>query len=146
MFVFSITSRRSFDEMNEFYDFVQDALAEKRGEAPFSTSDSNTSGGKGKAPKRPPLLAVLVGNKSDKEEEREVPADEAIRFAQEKELGGYYEVSCLLGDGVDDAFIAAAREYVMGPSGTAEAQRKREKQRKKEGKGEEGKRKGCCVS
>lgn len=57
-----------------------------------------------------PVL-VLVGNKCDAERSREVPRDQATRFAR---LHGmlYYETSARTGAGVDAAFIRPATQLV----------------------------------
>jgi len=56
----------------------------------------------------PDIVLILVGNKSDLDEEREVTFLEASRFAQENELM-FLETSALTSDGVQEVFLKTAR-------------------------------------
>ncbi|KAI8975638.1 ras-related protein rab-4B [Mycotypha africana] len=56
----------------------------------------------------PELVIILVGNKSDKSDEREVSYLEASRFAQEHEIM-FLEASALSGDSVEEMFFKCAR-------------------------------------
>lgn len=60
---------------------------------------------------RPEISVVVVGNKSDKKNEREVALLEASRFAQEYDLF-FVEASALTGEGVDDAFYKCAQSVL----------------------------------
>ncbi|RUS15221.1 P-loop containing nucleoside triphosphate hydrolase protein [Endogone sp. FLAS-F59071] len=57
------------------------------------------------------LVAILVGNKVDKEEDREVAVLEASKFAQENEMM-FMEASALTGEGVEDIFLKCARSIL----------------------------------
>ncbi|ORE08298.1 ras-related protein rab-4B-like protein [Rhizopus microsporus var. microsporus] len=59
----------------------------------------------------PELVIILVGNKNDKADEREVSYLEASRFAQEHEMM-FLEASALSGDGVEDVFFKCARSIL----------------------------------
>ncbi|KAI9248620.1 ras-related protein rab-4B-like protein [Sporodiniella umbellata] len=59
----------------------------------------------------PELVIILVGNKNDKGDEREVSYLEASRFAQEHEMM-FLEASALTGDGVEDMFFKCARSIL----------------------------------
>ncbi|KAI8881415.1 ras-related protein rab-4B-like protein [Backusella circina FSU 941] len=59
----------------------------------------------------PEIVILLVGNKNDKGEEREVSYLEASRFAQEHEMM-FLEASALTGDGVEDMFFKCARSIL----------------------------------
>ncbi|KAI8971204.1 P-loop containing nucleoside triphosphate hydrolase protein [Pilobolus umbonatus] len=59
----------------------------------------------------PELVIILVGNKNDKTDEREVSYLEASRFAQEHEMM-FLEASALTGDGVEDMFFKCARSIL----------------------------------
>jgi len=56
---------------------------------------------------------VVVGNKADLKEQREVTHVEACRFAQENDLI-FLETSALSGEGVDEAFMQCARKILAG--------------------------------
>lgn len=56
----------------------------------------------------PHLIPVLIGNKVDREEEREVEYAEASRWAQENGLL-FVEVSSLTGENILTPFLLAAR-------------------------------------
>ncbi|CAG0913513.1 unnamed protein product [Notodromas monacha] len=56
----------------------------------------------------PNIVILLVGNKKDLEEEREIPFLEASRFAQENEIM-FLETSALTGDHVEEAFLKCSR-------------------------------------
>lgn len=56
----------------------------------------------------PDIVVVLVGNKTDLQEEREVTFMEASRFAQENEIM-FLETSALSGDNVEEVFMKNAR-------------------------------------
>ncbi|KAG8219783.1 P-loop containing nucleoside triphosphate hydrolase protein [Butyriboletus roseoflavus] len=60
----------------------------------------------------PHLVAVLVGNKSDREEDREVEWSEASRWAAENGVH-FLEASSLTGDNVEAPFLLAARSILL---------------------------------
>ncbi|TRM69978.1 ras family-domain-containing protein [Schizophyllum amplum] len=60
----------------------------------------------------PDLVVVLVGNKSDREEEREVEWSEASRWAAENSVH-FLEASSLTGDNVEAPFLLAARSILL---------------------------------
>ena len=55
---------------------------------------------------------LVVGNKTDLAEERQISSDEGMKFAK-KFLANYHETSVKLNDGVDDAFTAITKT-IMG--------------------------------
>ncbi|KAI8140640.1 ras-related protein rab-4B-like protein [Fennellomyces sp. T-0311] len=59
----------------------------------------------------PELVIILVGNKSDRADEREVSYLEASRFAQENEMM-FLEASALTGDAVEEMFFKCARSIL----------------------------------
>merc|ERR1712137_960587 len=59
----------------------------------------------------PDIVIVLVGNKVDKDDEREVQFLEASRFAQENDLM-FLETSALTGDGIQEAYLKCARSIL----------------------------------
>ncbi|KAE9408118.1 ras-domain-containing protein [Gymnopus androsaceus JB14] len=62
----------------------------------------------------PNLVAVLVGNKSDREEEREVEWAEASRWAAENDVH-FLEASSLTGDNVEAPFSAGCPSGILDP-------------------------------
>eukprot|EP01104_Vermistella_antarctica_P009918 TRINITY_DN2608_c0_g1_i1.p1 TRINITY_DN2608_c0_g1~~TRINITY_DN2608_c0_g1_i1.p1 ORF type:complete len:213 (+),score=50.54 TRINITY_DN2608_c0_g1_i1:187-825(+) len=83
LLVYDISSRDSYNEISSW---LSDARA-------LASAD---------------IVIVLVGNKSDLEEEREVTFLEASRFAQENDLM-FLETSALSGDGVEEVFLKCGR-------------------------------------
>jgi len=59
----------------------------------------------------PEIVVVLVGNKCDLQEDREVTFLEASRFSQENGLT-FLETSALTGEGVEEVFLRCARSIV----------------------------------
>nr|GAT60330.1 predicted protein [Mycena chlorophos] len=60
----------------------------------------------------PHLVVVLVGNKSDRDDEREVEWAEASRWAAENDVH-FLESSSLTGDNVEAPFLLAARSILL---------------------------------
>jgi len=60
----------------------------------------------------PHLVTVLVGNKSDREDEREVEWSEASRWAAENDIH-FLEASSLNGENVESPFLLAARSILL---------------------------------
>ncbi|KAA1471523.1 ras-domain-containing protein [Dentipellis sp. KUC8613] len=58
------------------------------------------------------LVAVLVGNKSDREDDREVEWAEASRWAAENDVH-FLEASSLTGENVETPFLLAARSILL---------------------------------
>ena len=55
---------------------------------------------------------ILVGNKKDLEEERQVDINESQEFAEKNEIKDFYETSALTGENVDKIFEESAKEIV----------------------------------
>ncbi|EJF66754.1 ras-domain-containing protein [Dichomitus squalens] len=85
--VYDITSRASFSKLSRW---LEDA----------------------RALGSPHLVTVLVGNKSDREEEREVEWAEASRWAAEHDVH-FLEASSLSGDNVEAPFLLCARSILL---------------------------------
>ncbi|TDL28642.1 ras-domain-containing protein [Rickenella mellea] len=65
-----------------------------------------------KALASPHLVTVLVGNKSDREDDREVEWSEASRWAHENDIH-FIETSSLTGDNVESPFLLAVRAILL---------------------------------
>jgi len=87
LLVYDITSRQSFTNLSRW-------LADARALA------------------SPQLVTVLVGCKSDREDDREVEWAEASRWAAENDLH-FMETSSLSGDNVEAPFLLAARSILL---------------------------------
>lgn len=59
------------------------------------------------------VAIVVVGNKADLKDQREVTHVEACRFAQENDLI-FLETSALSGEGIDESFMQCARKILAG--------------------------------
>uniref|UniRef100_A0A914WFJ2 Small monomeric GTPase n=1 Tax=Plectus sambesii TaxID=2011161 RepID=A0A914WFJ2_9BILA len=71
----------------------------------------------------PHIAVILVGNKKDLENDRQVPFLEASRFAQENDLT-FIESSALTGENVEEAFLKCARTILCKlESGEIDAER-----------------------
>lgn len=89
MIVFDMTNRTSFDNLRMWRDFfIEDGWVKDPENFPF----------------------VIVGNKSDEEEKREVSREEAENWCQEMGNYSYFETSAKLDEGVDEAFTEVARQ------------------------------------
>jgi len=71
----------------------------------------------------PQLVVVLVGNKSDREEDREVEWAEASKWAAENDVH-FLETSSLTGENVEAPFLLAARAILLAiESGTLDPEK-----------------------
>ncbi|KAF5313042.1 hypothetical protein D9619_003556 [Psilocybe cf. subviscida] len=71
----------------------------------------------------PHLVVVLVGNKSDREDDREVEWSEASRWAAENDVH-FLEASSLTGENVEAPFLLAARAILLAiESGTLDPEK-----------------------
>ena len=86
MLTFDLTNRKTFEKLNSFL------------EETMSNASSN-------------LVIMLVGNKSDLKDKREVTRDEANEFAERMNML-YIEVSAKTGENVQNAFNQLSEEIV----------------------------------
>jgi len=96
MLVYSVTSRKSFNRLQEFYNAVVD------GKQAMASSSSNR-------PKYSRPGIVVVGNKIDLEDEREVLTKEGERLAQVWDCG-FIETSAMQATFVDQSFCELIRQ------------------------------------
>ncbi|MFX0087920.1 MAG: GTP-binding protein [Candidatus Hodarchaeota archaeon] len=92
--VFDLTNRESFGKISEWYQELKE----------FTTDEE--------------LPIVLVGNKSDLRDERQIFYQEGVKLANkisenEKTKLSYIETSALTGDNIEDAFNLISYHYVM---------------------------------
>lgn len=59
------------------------------------------------------ILIYLIGNRSDLEDEREVPREKAIAFCKEYGIEKFFETSAKTGDCVEEVFSLASRELYL---------------------------------
>ena len=55
-------------------------------------------------------LTFLVGNQKDREEEREVTVEQALKYQKEKSLNHSAETSAKTGENVEEVFVHAAKQ------------------------------------
>ena len=85
------------------------------------------------------LPIILIGNKSDLNDDRQVSYEEGKKKAEEYECP-FYETSCKTGDNVDKCFIELA-ELVYGKTGKKTSKKSGQKLKTTNSKS---KKKGCC--
>jgi len=57
----------------------------------------------------PEVILFLVGNKKDKEEERQVSPDRVEAFKREHNIAFSFETSAMTGENIEDLFIQASK-------------------------------------
>ena len=61
------------------------------------------------AQSEPDVILFLVGNKKDKEEEREVTADRVEKFKRDRNIMFSFETSAKTGENIENLFIFASK-------------------------------------
>ena len=122
LLVYDITNSDSFDDLKNWLDSVKTYYGKENLTIPI----------------------VIVGNKIDLENSREIEKNTAIKFA--KEYGyKYFEVSAKTGEGVDDAVKELAKEILANKNDNEEETGDKNNNIQLKGnKGENGKKTGCC--
>ena len=59
------------------------------------------------------MLIILVGNKSDLNDQRQVPTEEAQAFARKNDLL-FFETSAKTSAGVEETFVSATKQIYQG--------------------------------
>jgi GTPase KRas protein len=100
MLVYPINSRRAFDQLPLDRALIVQRLSRANGDDDQQGDDVTTT--------EPMLVVMVVGSKCDREDEREVVADEAKELA--RSFGGtYMETSSKAGTNVEEAFLELVR-------------------------------------
>ena len=128
MVVYSINSRESFIHINEWLNEIKK----------YSSPD---------------VKIILIGNKSDLEDEREVSYEEANKFKDENQILYFEENSAKTGINAKEVFTEAAKilvkeynKYTMKTNNVSDIENNKENNipKKKLGKVEQNRNKGCC--
>ncbi len=106
IYVFDVTEKSSFDHVQEHLGFLKNILNSK----PRKLNNSAALCGE---ERHFPYPIVLIGNKCDCEEDRELSYEEGRNFAEENGIKYYIETSCKTGDNVEFAIIQAAAYAVQ---------------------------------
>jgi small GTP-binding protein len=59
------------------------------------------------------ILIYLIGNRSDLEDEREVPREKAVTFCRQYGIEKFFETSAKTGECVEEVFSLASRELFL---------------------------------
>ena len=116
--VFDVTSKDSFENIKEWINTLK-----------INVGDNTNS-----------IPVIIVGNKIDKEDEREIEKNDALKFAEDNKYK-YFETSAKTGEGVDDAFRDMARQILIYQSQFKE---ERETIKINKDKKDDKNKKGCC--
>ncbi len=101
IYVFDVTDKSSLDHVEDHLGFLKEILNNK--------ASKNNSGEE----KYFPYPIVLIGNKSECVEDREITYEEGRKFAEDNGIKYYIEASCKTGDNVEFAIIQAAAYAVQ---------------------------------
>ena len=113
--IYDISQRKTFDNVKGWIESIKEEVSSK-------------------------VLIVLVGNKIDKIEEREVKKVEGEDLAEELKLP-FYECSALTGENINNAFLGLARKLVETKE---KVENRGEKLTKVPDKNTNNKKKPCC--
>ena len=116
--VFDVTSKESFENIKEWINTLK-----------INVGDNANS-----------IPVIIVGNKIDKEDEREIEKNDALKFAEDNKYK-YFETSAKTGEGVDDAFRDMAKQILIYQSQFKE---ERETIKINKDKKDDKNKKGCC--
>ena len=86
---------------------------------------------------------IIIGNKIDLEDMREITKDVASAFAKENKFK-YFETSAKTGEGVDDAFRDLVNQVLANLDKNEEGTIERKSIKIEENKDDKQKKKGCC--
>ena len=121
MLIYDITSSESFEDLKSWLDSLKTHFGEKNLIIPI----------------------VIVGNKIDLEDMREIQKNNAIKFANEYNYK-YFEVSAKTGEGVDDAVRELVKQILANKEHYIEEGGEKKSISIQNNKGSNQKKKGCC--
>ena len=121
MVVFDITSSESFEGIKDWLDSIKTYFGEKSMTIPI----------------------IIVGNKIDLEDERDVEKNDAIKFANEYNYK-YFEVSAKTGEGVDDAISELIKQILSKKDNNVEVTGERKSIKIQNIKGSNQNKNKCC--
>ena len=120
MLVFDITNSDSFNALKDWLESIKTHFGEKNISIPI----------------------IIVGNKIDLEDKRDVEKDDANKFAQENNYK-YFETSAKTGEGVDNAVRELVRQ-ILANKDSEDSGEKNNKIKLQDNKKDNQKKKGCC--
>ena len=120
MLVFDITNSDSFNGLKDWLESIKTHFGEKNISIPI----------------------IIVGNKIDLEDKRDVEKDDANKFAQENNYK-YFETSAKTGEGVDNAVRELVRQ-ILANKDSEDSGEKNNKIKLQDNKKDNQKKKGCC--
>ena len=120
MLVFDITNSDSFNDLKDWLESIKTHFGEKNISIPI----------------------IIVGNKIDLEDKRDVEKDDANKFAQENNYK-YFETSAKTGEGVDNAVRELVRQ-ILANKDSEDSGEKNNKIKLQDNKKDNQKKKGCC--
>ena len=121
MLIYDITSSESFEDLKSWLDSLKTHFGEKNLIIPI----------------------VIVGNKIDLEDMREIQKNNAIKFANEYNYK-YFEASAKTGEGVDDAVRELVKQILANKEHYIEEGGEKKSISIQNNKGSNQKKKGCC--
>ena len=89
------------------------------------------------------IPVIIIGNKIDLDDERDVKKEDAANFSKEKGYK-YFETSCKTGEGVDDSIRNLVKLILERKENEEEGKEERNSVQLQENKGNNQKKKGCC--
>ena len=120
MLVFDVTNSDSFNGLKDWLESIKTHFGEKNISIPI----------------------IIVGNKIDLEDKRDVEKDDANKFAQENNYK-YFETSAKTGEGVDNAVRELVRQ-ILANKDSEDSGEKNNKIKLQDNKKDNQKKKGCC--
>ena len=118
---YDVTNSESFDNLKSWINSIKTNLFEKNIFIPI----------------------IIIGNKIDLEDMRDISKDIANKFAKENNFK-YFETSAKTGEGVDEAFRDLVNQILANSDKNEEATRERKSVKIEDNQVDKQKKKGCC--